>query len=157
MSKRSVTHNTFVIERVYPASPARVFAAWSQPEAKASWFNGPEEWELYEQGADFRVGGREFSRGGPKGGPVHSFECFYQDIVPNKRIIFSYDMRLDDVRISVSLATVEMLPEGTSTRLIYTEQGVYLDGYENPAEREHGMGELLDALGLYLQRSATTA
>jgi hypothetical protein len=50
-----------------------------------------------------------------------------------------------------------MLPEGTGTRLIYTEQGVYLDGYEDPAEREHGTGILLDALGLYLQRTATPA
>ena len=28
-----------------------------------------------------------------------------------------------------------------------TEQGVFLDGLDTPAAREHGTGELLDALG----------
>jgi uncharacterized protein YndB with AHSA1/START domain len=34
MSKRSVHHATFVIERDYAASPARVFAAWAEPKTK---------------------------------------------------------------------------------------------------------------------------
>jgi uncharacterized protein YndB with AHSA1/START domain len=35
MTDRSVTHSTFVVERSYDASPARVFAAWADPGAKA--------------------------------------------------------------------------------------------------------------------------
>ncbi len=38
MTDRSVTHATFVVERRYDASPARVFAAWADPAAKARWF-----------------------------------------------------------------------------------------------------------------------
>ena len=34
MTERSVTHATFVIERTYPTSPARVFAAFASREAK---------------------------------------------------------------------------------------------------------------------------
>jgi uncharacterized protein YndB with AHSA1/START domain len=34
MSKRSANHATFVIERDYAASPARVFAARAEPKAK---------------------------------------------------------------------------------------------------------------------------
>ncbi len=96
-------------------------------------------------------GGRETNRGGPKGGPVHTFEAIYQDIVPNERIIFSYDMHLDETRISVSLTTIEFEPKGKGTRLTFTEQGAYLDGYDKPDGREHGTRELLDALGAYLQ------
>ena len=44
MTDRSVTHSTFVVERSYDASPARVFAAWADPGAKARWFASPEEW-----------------------------------------------------------------------------------------------------------------
>ena len=59
MSERSIEHAAFVVERVYDASPDRVFAAWSDPEAKARWFDGPEgKWEL-----NFRVGGWERRRG----------------------------------------------------------------------------------------------
>ncbi len=143
MTERSVTHATFVVERAYDASPARVFAAWSQPDAKARWFGGSGgEYEL-----DFRIGGREFSRGGPQGGPVYTFEARYQDIVPDERIVYAYDMHLDDARISVSLATVELKPAGEGTRLIFTEQGAFLDGLDTPEQREQGTGGLFDALG----------
>ena len=157
MTERSVTHATFVVERTYDASPARVFAAFADPAAKARWFAGPEEWGPAEHELDFRVGGREISRGGPEGGPVFTYEARYQDIVPNERIISTYDMCMDQTRISVSLATVELKPESASTRLVYTEQGAFLDGHDNPAQREHGTGELLDALGAELRRQSANA
>ena len=157
MTERSVTHATFVIERVYPASPARVFAAFADPAIKRRWFTGPEEWGKDEGEMDFRVGGREVSRGGPPGGPVHAFDSRYYDIVPDQRIVFAYDLLLDDTRISVSLATIELKPEGTGTRLVFTEQGAFLDGFDIPDQREQGSRELLDALGRELERSAATA
>lgn len=152
MTKRSVTHATFVVERTYPATPARVFAAFADPSEKKRWFTGPEEWGPDVSTLDFRVGGRETSRGGPKGGPVSFFDARYQDIVPNERLVFTYDMHLDDVRISVSLATIEFRREAFGTRLIFTEQGAYLDGYDNPVGREQGTGDVLDSLGAYLLR-----
>jgi len=156
VSERSVTHATFVVERTYDASPARVFAAWSNPAAKSRWFADPDdagsEWEM-----DFRVGGREISRGRLPDGPVYAFEGRYQDIVPNERIVYTYDMHLDQARISVSLATVELKPAAAGTRLVFTEQGAFLDGLESPAQRKQGMGSLLDALGAELTRDTTSA
>jgi hypothetical protein len=66
-------------------------------------------------------------------------------------------MHLDDVRISVSLATVELQSAGSGTRLIFTEQGVYLDGYDDAGMREHGTRELLDALGMEMARQSAPA
>src|SRR4029453_16448515 len=117
MSERSAVHDTFSIERTYDASPARVYNAWADPEAKARWFAGPDEWTQSEREFDFRVGGRENLRGGSPGGPMISFEAVYPDIVADERIVYTYDMHLDDRRISVSLATVEFKAEGDSTRL----------------------------------------
>ncbi|MEA2396553.1 MAG: hypothetical protein QOK25_109 [Thermoleophilaceae bacterium] len=157
MSERSVTHDTFVIERSYEASPARVFAAFADPEAKASWFAGPEEWDDGASEFDFRVGGREVARGGPKGGPVHTYDAVYRDIVPDERIVTTYEMFMDETRISVSVATYEFKPEGDGTRLVLTEQGAFLDGHDNSAQREQGTNGLLDALGNHLQRESATA
>ena len=157
MSKRSVTHATFVIERSYDAPPAQVFAAWATPAAKARWFVGPDEWEKSDHQLDFRVGGRESVSGGPQGGPVHTYNAVYQDIVPNERIIAAYDMHMDETRISVSLATVEFKPAGPGTRLIYTEQGAFLDGFDKPESREHGTRDLLDNLGKALRAAPATA
>lgn len=82
---------------------------------------------------------------------MHAFDGHYQDIVENQRIVYSYDMHMDAARISVSLATVELRPEGRGTRLVFTEQGAFLDGHDNPAQREEGTGWLLDALGASLR------
>ena len=150
MSPRSVTHSTFVVERVYDAGPARVFHAIADPAAKSRWFTHPDEWVSDAGTMDFRVGGRETVSGGPKGGPVHSFSSIYQDIVPNERIVYTYDMHMDDVRTSVSLATIELFPSGTGTRLVMTEQGAFLDGYDDAGSREEGTKLLLDALGAAL-------
>ena len=128
------------------------------PTAKARWFGCSDEWEPLAFELDFRVGGREINRGRPRsGGPVHAFEGRYQDIVPNERIIYSYDMHVDEARISVSLATVVFKPEGAGTRLIFTEQGAFLDGYDDVADREHGTGDLLNSLDAELRRESGSA
>ncbi|MEI9952794.1 MAG: SRPBCC family protein [Pseudomonadota bacterium] len=150
MKDRSCQHATFVIERKYAASPARVFAAWADPAAKARWFNGPSAWQSKGYVLDFRVGGREHLRTGAPGGNVHQYDCVYQDIVPETRIIYSYDMHIGEVRISVSLATVEFQPDGSGTRMKFTEQAVFLDGYDDAGSRERGTQELLAKLGAAL-------
>ena len=150
MSSRSTQHASFVIERTYAAAPERVFHALSDPKAKAVWFVGPEDWTNGGYRMDFRVGGTEHAAGGPKGGPVHSFDATYQDIVPNERIIYTYDMHMDDKRISVSLSTIVLERAEKGTKMTYTEQAVFLDGYDKPSDREHGTNELFDALGRML-------
>jgi uncharacterized protein YndB with AHSA1/START domain len=151
MSERSTQHDTFVIERTYDAPPARVFNAWAEPRAKARWFADPDEREAKFE-LDFRVGGREINRGGPPCGPIYTYEARYQDIVLDERIIYTYDMHLGDKRISVSLATVELEPAGAGTRLIFTEQAVFLDGLDNRAQREAGTRDLLEKLDAALRR-----
>jgi uncharacterized protein YndB with AHSA1/START domain len=150
MTERTTEHTTFVIERVYAAPPVRVFAAWADPVQKAQWFVGPEEWIKFTHESDFRVGGRERLSTGPAGGAVHKFDCCYQDIVPNQRIIYSYIMHLDHTPMSISLTTVEFKPQGADTRLVFTEQGVFLDGTDWATTREQGTQGLLDKLGAAL-------
>jgi uncharacterized protein YndB with AHSA1/START domain len=88
---------------------------------------------------------------------VHRFDGLYQDIVPDERIVLTCDMHLDDRLISVSLTTIELRPAGSDTRLIFTEQGAFLDGYDDAGQREEGTHEWLDALGAELERAAASA
>ena len=88
---------------------------------------------------------------------VRSVDARYHDIVPDQRIVYAYDMYLDQTRISVSLATVELQPVGNGTRLLFTEQGAFLDGHDQPQYREQGTGDLLDALGAELRRTPASA
>jgi uncharacterized protein YndB with AHSA1/START domain len=150
MTDHATTHATFTIERRYPVPPARVFAAWADPVQKARWFGGGGDWTPTERISDFREGGHDRAAGRWKSGTVTEFDAYYLDIVPDRRIVYSYVMRLDERRISVSLATVECLPDGAGTRLVITEQGAFLDGYEDNGSREHGTGFLMDLMGATL-------
>lgn len=150
MKERSTTHATFVIERDFNHPPAKVFDAFANPHSKAKWFGGPDDWEKLNEEFDFRVGGRESVSGGPVGGPVHHYNAVYWDIVPNERIVSSYEMHIDDRRISVSLASMEFKATGSGTRFVLTEQGIFLDGYDDAGERERGTLELLGQLETYL-------
>jgi uncharacterized protein YndB with AHSA1/START domain len=151
MTKRSVTNATFVIEREYKATPAKVFAAFANRDSKVKWFGGPDEWEKSNLQLDFRIGGKESVSGGPPSGVVHSYNAEYWEITENERIVSSYEMHLDKQRISVSLATIEFKPNGAGTKLVLTEQGAFLDGYDDAGERERGTKALLGQLATFLQ------
>jgi uncharacterized protein YndB with AHSA1/START domain len=151
VEKRSVTHSTFVIERSYPTTPERVFAAFADPAMKRRWFAVGESSETEEFEMDFRVAGNEctqrrFKEGTPFKGIALTNHTNYQDIVPNRRVVFAYTMTIGDIRTSASLATVEFLPTQKGTDLIFTDQGAFFEGAAGPQMREEGWRKLLEQL-----------
>jgi uncharacterized protein YndB with AHSA1/START domain len=150
MSDRSTNHATFVIERSYEAAPSRVWRAWADPEEKLRWF-GPRVLRKPEHELEFCVGGIERMTAQAPDGALYTFAARYQDIVEGERFVHTYEMYRDDARISVSVATVEFEAAGTGTKLTMTEQGVFLDGLDTPAEREYGTRELLDTLATHVE------
>lgn len=152
MNTHTTQHCTFTIKRNLSAPPDQVFNAWSNPEIKGRWFTGPEEWGSIGYNLDFRIGGREHMASGPSAGPMHVYDAHIEDIVPNERIVYSYEMHLDNKRISVSLATVELEAEGEGTRIVFTEQDVFLDAADNESSRIEGTQILLENLERELLR-----
>ena len=71
--------------------------------------------------------------------------------MPNERIIYTYDMHIGENRISVSVTTIEFKAAGKSTRMLFTEQGAFLDDFDNPKLREDGTKQLLEQLGKALK------
>ena len=155
MTDRSVTHSTFVVERNYPASPQKVFAAFADPSQKRRWFTAGDKRETVEFVMDFRVGGNEravyrFKPGTQFAGTLLTNHTNYQDIVPNQRIVVAYTMSMADRRFSASLATFELVPAGTGTSLIFTDQGAYFEGSDGPQIRKQGWEKLLEQLAAEL-------
>jgi uncharacterized protein YndB with AHSA1/START domain len=146
----SITHASFTLERKLNATPSRVFHAFSDYSSKKKWFAGPPEWTQGESSLDFREGGRETDVGGPEGFES-TMHAIYHDIVQDERIVYSYEMLTNGERMSVSLSTVELEPDGNGTRLTLTEQGVYFTGKDDVAGRKEGTEGLLDALQAYVE------
>ena len=158
MTERSVTHGSFHIERTFDASPARVFAAWSEPEARFRWFVSGEGFEVGDYRHDFRVGGHEHSRfRSQERNSTFTNDTWYQDIVPDERIVFTYVMDEDSRRFSVSLSTVEFRAGGDGTKLLFTEQAVFLEGADGPDMRKEGWTYLFEQLAKEVAREAETA
>jgi uncharacterized protein YndB with AHSA1/START domain len=139
-------HGVFTITRDLPQSAAAVYRAFADPEAKARWFSGGDDWTPIERTMDVRTGGREIAKGRWKSGLVTCFEAVYLDVVPGERLVYAYTMHLDDRKISVSLATVEFQAQAEGSRLRITEQGVFLDGYEDSGSRERGTRTLVERI-----------
>lgn len=148
----TVKHATFTLERRYPVPPERVFRAWADPASKAGWFTVPGG----ANELDFRVGGREITRGPQGDGPLVTAESRYEDIVENERIVYSTTLSADDVLATVSVTTVLLTAEDGGTRLTLVEQGTFLDGREEPGWREQGTATWLDALGASLKEPFST-
>lgn len=152
MTERSTVHDTFTIDRHYDAPPSRVYQAFADPAAKELWFAGPPEMKQEDRSFDFREGGRESSVSVlPDGGRI-GYYATYVDIVPDQRIVYTYEMTMGGRRISVSVASIELRASGGGTDLSLTEQGVYLDGLDQAKDRLRGTEELLTALGESLTR-----
>jgi uncharacterized protein YndB with AHSA1/START domain len=88
--------NDFILTRIFDAPREFVFKARTDPAAKARWFRGPDEWKQTIRELDFRVGGRERLRGTWPDGRVSAFDALYQDIVPDQRIVYTYDMHINE-------------------------------------------------------------
>lgn len=146
---RNVVHAMFRIERTYGASAGRVWKALTDPAAKSRWFGSApgDQLTVLERAMDVRPGGAERLKGRWRNGVTSCFDAVYHDVIENERLVYSYEMHMDDKKISVSLATMELKPEGAGVRVVVTEQGAFLDGYDDAGAREHGTGMLLDALG----------
>jgi uncharacterized protein YndB with AHSA1/START domain len=140
-----VTFDTFIVERTLDATPNRVFEALSKPEVKAKWFVGPPSWKPGERRMDFRVGGKEHVSGTHAGGMTSIFDAVYLDIVPNERVVYVYEMTVNGAKVSTSLATFEIVPDGAKTKLVLTEQGAYF-GEGQAAPRLEGTQDLMDRL-----------
>jgi uncharacterized protein YndB with AHSA1/START domain len=139
--------DSFTIERRYPASPARVYAAWANQDTKAIWFRGGDDWRQTRRTLDLRIGGQEVLEGiRATDGSVTLYEAIYHDVVADRRLVYGYRMSGSGRLLSVSLSTVEFLPDGKGTYMVYTEQSVYLDGFEDGGGRERGTRMHLDRL-----------
>ena len=152
MPEPSVIHSTFSIERHYSAPPDRVWEEFADADKKRRWFAIGDHHDLQEFTMDFRPGGGERLRyrmkpGTPIAGAVITNSGSFKDIVTGKRIVEASTMSMGDKPFSVQLVTLEFLPNGDGTDLVFTHQGAFLEGSDGPRMREAGWQKMLAQVG----------
>jgi uncharacterized protein YndB with AHSA1/START domain len=150
MAEPNVNHSTFVVERTYPQTPARVFASFAEAGRKRRWYAEGDH-EIQEYDLDFRVGGEEhfryrFKEGHPIAGSEIDNVSSYQDIVPEQRIVFTQKMSLNGNPVSVAVITLEFLAAEEGTELVLTNQGTFIGWPDGAKMVEMGWNTLLDRL-----------
>ena len=142
----AAAHTSFVLDRSFKASAARVFAAWADPATKQRWNDCHAETGATEFSMDFRPGGFEIYRSALPDGTPLAVDKVFLDIVTNARIGFAYSMVIGGRPVSASLVTVEFADAPSGSTLKLTEQLAYLDGHMDVAQRRRGTEEGLDRL-----------
>jgi len=155
MQQPTVNHSNFTLERNFPASPERVFSAFSDPAKKIRWHADGRNSEIVAFEMDFRVGGIDryryrMSADSPLKGAILSNDTHYLEIQPNRRIVIAYTMGIETAGenrpFSASLATFELLPTATGTDILFTEQSAFFEGADGPEMRKNGWTSLLKSL-----------
>ena len=98
----AIAHATIVMERTYEAAPQRVFAAWSDVDARKRWSAPADNIRIEYEQADFREGGRDISRCIEPGNADYVATVTYLDIRKDQRIVFAEDVVHGAKRVSAA-------------------------------------------------------
>lgn len=109
---------SLTLERTLRAPPARVWAAWTQPEMMALWF-GPHHTRVETAEADLRVGGRFRVVLRENTGARHEVDGGYEAIEPERRLVFSWAWAGTPERLSRVTVTLQAVPGGTLLTLMH--------------------------------------
>jgi uncharacterized protein YndB with AHSA1/START domain len=140
MSTQTATKPSLTIKRRFNASPAKVYAAWTDPKMIARWF-GPAGVESVDAKTDLRVGGRyHITMHVP--GDQHDVMGVYRDVVPNERLVFTWAWKSTPER--ESLVTVTFKPDGAGTLMTLLHEHFF--DADARDRHQHGWAGAIDKL-----------
>ncbi len=134
MSVQSAVKPSLTLKRRLKAPPAKVFAAWTDPEKIKRWM-GPGEIVAIRAESDARVGGRYLIMMRSPNGEAHDVSGVYREIVPNEKLVFTWSWKVAPPdQPYESLVTVLLRPDEGGTLLTLTHEKFFdeetRDGHE---------------------------
>jgi len=136
------------VRRVYKASVATVYAAWTDPEQMKLWMAPSDAFGPSEATMDVRVGGRYRIVMHAPDGEVHRVGGVFREVVPNKKLVYTWAWESTPER--ESLVTLEFIPSGQGTELVLAHQR-FADMQARDKHQE-GWNGCLDGLDRFLSR-----
>ncbi|MBP6819676.1 MAG: SRPBCC domain-containing protein [Ferrovibrio sp.] len=107
---------SLTLVREVKAPPPLVYAAWTRPEMLVHWW-GPHHTSCVEAEADLRVGGRFRTVIEEPGVGRHEVSGRYSEIVPEKKLVFSWAWASTPDRISRVSVSFRATEAGTEITL----------------------------------------
>lgn len=141
----TVVAPSLTLVRRFRAPPARVWAAWTQPEVMLLWF-GPHHTRAEHAEADLRLGGRFRVVLREDTGERHEATGLYQEIEVERRLVFSWNWASTPERVSRVTVTFRRVPEGTEVTLTHDR---FADA-DTATRHTRGWTESLERLGTLL-------
>lgn len=138
MSTQTATKPSLTLKRRYNAPPAKVYAAWTDPEKMKRWM-GPEGVQGLRCEIDARVGGRYRLVMKSPDGEEHDVSGIYREVVPNEKLSFTWAWKSTPER--ESLVTVLLKPDGDGTLLTLTHEQ-FFDATARDHHRQGWIGSL---------------
>jgi uncharacterized protein YndB with AHSA1/START domain len=138
-----VARPSLTIKRHLNASPEKVYAAWTDPQKIVRWF-GPANLrqETMRAESDVQAGGHFRVSFDAENGEYFEVSGIYREVVPNRRLVFSWAWHSTPER--ESLVTVTLMPDGVGTLLTLHHAQFFDEAARNGHQR--GWSELLDKL-----------
>jgi len=129
----ATTKPSLTITRRLNAPPAKVYAAWTDPEKVKGWM-GPGEIKVKSVESDLRVGGSYRWLMVAASGEEHDVRGVYREVVPNEKLVFTWAWKSTPER--ESLVTVSLKPDGDGTLLALTHEQFF----DEEARNRHNYG-----------------
>src|SRR4051812_5892429 len=133
------------IVRRIKASPAKVWAAITEPKLMMQWW-GPDAGPTLRAEADVRPGGRFSVVFRLMNGEEHNPTGIYQEVVPERKLVFTWD--LPGAEGPGSVVTFRLEPIHVGTRLTLTHERLPDEAARK--SHEQGWSGLLDKLPPFL-------
>ena len=106
---------SLAIVRKLDAAPGKVWRAITEPEALKKWMAPSEDFKVPLAEAELRIGGRYHIVMNAPDGQVHDVSGVYREIVPNKKLVYTWAWKSTPERESV--VTIELRAAGSGTEL----------------------------------------
>lgn len=114
------TKPSLTIKRRFKAAPAKVFAAWTDPEKVKRWM-GPGEIKVLRVESDPRTGGRYRWVMQAPSGEEHDVGGVYREVVPNEKLVFTWAWKTTPERESLVTVTFKSDGDGTLMTLLHEQ------------------------------------
>jgi len=139
------TKPSLTIKRRFNAPPAKVFAAWIDPEKVKRWM-GPGEVKVLSAESDPRTGGRYRWLMQAPNGEEHDMSGVYREVIPNEKLVFTWAWKSTPERESLVTLTFKADGDGTLFTMMHEQF------FDEEARDRHNQGwtSAMDKLEKYL-------